>query len=155
MKCPFCANVESKVVDKRESEQGDTTRRRRECLTCEKRFTTYERVEQAQLIVVKKTGEKQQFDREKVLKGLQQACQKRPISTEQLESVVDNIEQELKTQDNVEIPSKKIGELVMKHLKALDKIAYVRFASVYREFTDIGDFEKEVQKLLRIQLNKK
>ncbi|RME77421.1 transcriptional repressor NrdR [Candidatus Woesearchaeota archaeon] len=149
MKCPYCLNDGTRVVDKRENEQGDTTRRRRECLNCGKRFTTYERVEQVLLTVVKKSGEKQPFEREKLLKGIKRACEKRPITDEMLEDLADSIELDLRQQTETEIPTKKIGEAVMKHLKKLDKVAYVRFASVYREFADLGDFEKEVHKLLR------
>ncbi len=147
MKCPFCASTESKVVDKRETESDQVTRRRRECLSCKKRYTTYERLETIALTVVKKGNVRMQFDREKLLKGILKACEKRPIPRETIEKSVDEIEGELKTLDVSEVESKKIGKLVIKKLKKLDKIAYIRFASVYKDFKDIEEFEKELQKL--------
>ena len=126
MKCPYCLNEGTKVVDKRENEHGDTTRRRRECLKCTKRFTTYERVEQVLLTVVKKSGEKQPFDAQKILKGLHRACEKRPVTQEMLEDLVESIELELRQQTETEIKSTKIGLLIMTKLKKLDKVAYVR-----------------------------
>jgi len=145
MKCTFCGHSETKVVDSRESE--DITRRRRECLKCEKRFTTYERPESIQLYIIKKDNRRELFDREKLKKGLLKACEKRPIPIEKIESVVNKVEAKLRTLDAKEIKSKSLGEEVAKHLKQLDKVAYIRFASVYREFADIEDFKKEIQGL--------
>jgi len=147
MKCPFCGNEESKVVDKRDTDSGSATRRRRECLKCEKRFTTYERLETSSITVVKKDGAREQFDRAKIISGVTKACEKRPVSHEDIEKLTDEVEAELKTAEEAEIPSTKVGELVVKKLKKLDKVAYIRFASVYKEFKDLDDFEKELQKL--------
>jgi len=147
MKCPYCGFSETKVLDSRESEDSDVTRRRRECEKCSKRFTTYERVEMIDLRVIKKNGNIEAFDRNKVLKGALKACEKRPIKTEKIEKLVDEIESELRKNETTEIPSKAIGELVMEKLKELDKVAYIRFASVYREFKDIKSFEKELVKI--------
>lgn len=147
MKCTFCSHTETKVVDSRESE--DITRRRRECLNCEKRFTTYERPEALQIYVIKKGNNRELFDREKLKKGISRACEKRPISIDKIDSAVNKIEAKLRSLDTNEIHSKSLGEEVMKQLKQLDKVAYIRFASVYREFTDIGDFKKEIQTLLK------
>jgi len=149
MKCPFCSQLETKVVDKRETEEELVTRRRRECLKCEKRFTTYERVEMSNIIIIKKDGKREQFDRDKLKRGLFKSCEKREVTNDQIENVVTEIEAELRTKEKTEIPSKDIGELVMKKLKKLDKVAYIRFASVYREFEDIESFEKELSNLLR------
>jgi transcriptional repressor NrdR len=149
MKCPFCGSSESKVIDKRETDNDESTRRRRECLTCQKRFTTYENVELASLTVIKKEGVRQQFDRRKILSGLIKACEKRKISIQQLEKVADEIEADLRNLGVPEIPSQLVGEKVMEKLKALDDIAYIRFASVYREFTDLTSFEKELKTLLK------
>lgn len=146
MRCPYCQHTETKVLDSRESENA--VRRRRECLQCEKRFTTYERVEMVDLLVVKKDGRREAFDRTKLMKGLVKACEKRPITMELLENVVQEIEQELRKKDSLEIASHEIGELVMAKLKQLDKVAYIRFASVYREFADIAHFKREVFALL-------
>ncbi len=146
MLCPYCASEELKVIDKRESDEK-SVRRRRECLKCEKRFTTYERIESADLIVVKKEGRRERFDRNKLKGGILKACEKRPITNETIEKIVDEIETELRNEDQVEIPSKKIGGLVMKKLKRTDKVAYIRFASVYREFADLESFENELKKL--------
>ncbi len=148
MKCPYCDHHESKVIDSRESEDLETTRRRRECEKCGKRFTTYERVENLNLIIIKKDGKREQFNRSKILSGLQKACEKRPVTVEQMEKLVDEIETEIKNMAQIEIPSKIIGELVMQKLKKLDKVAYIRFASVYRQFADVEEFEKELKKLL-------
>lgn len=145
MKCPFCSTEEIKVLDTRES-NIDTTRRRRECLKCGKRFTTYERIELDNLIVVKKDGRREKFDRNKILKGIEKACEKRPISTEKIEKVVDEIESELRNK-GTEIKGKQIGKIVMEKLRELDEVAYIRFASVYKRFTDIASFEKELQNL--------
>lgn len=144
MICPYCNYAETKVVDSRESENN--TRRRRECLKCSKRFTTYERVE-IDLMVKKKNGVREKFEREKVKKGVIKACEKRPISHEKIDSVVNKIESKLKAMDTSEIESSIVGEIVMKELKKLDKVAYIRFASVYREFADIDDFQKELRGL--------
>jgi len=149
MKCPYCGFPETKVVDKRDAEGGDAARRRRECLKCGERFTTYERVETSTLTVVKKDGTREQFDREKVLRGIIKACEKRPISRDMMERTADEIEVELRNGGTKEVTSKEVGELVMRKLRKLDKIAYIRFASVYREFTDLSSFEKELKKLIR------
>ena len=143
MKCIFCNNEETKVIDSRESD--DLTRRRRECLNCEKRFTTYERPEAVQVYVVKKDSSRELFDREKLKKGLLRACEKRPVSIEKIDIIINKIEAKLRTLDNNEVQSKFLGEEAAKYLKQLDKVAYIRFASVYREFEDVEDFEKEIQ----------
>ncbi|NIO21323.1 MAG: transcriptional repressor NrdR [Candidatus Aenigmarchaeota archaeon] len=148
MRCPYCMNEELKVIDKRESDEK-SSRRRRECLKCGKRFTTYERIESADLIVVKKSGERERFDRDKLKIGILKACEKRPITNEMIEKMIDEIETELRSDDGVEIPSKRIGQLVMKKLKKTDKVAYIRFASVYREFQDVESFENELRRLGR------
>lgn len=148
MRCPYCYYDETKVTDTRES--GDITRRRRECLKCSKRFTTYEHVESVVLRIVKKDGNIEVFDRSKILKGLVKACEKRPVKMEKIQRTVDEIEAELRKEDSIEIPSKKIGELVMSKLKKIDKVAYIRFASVYREFKDLKSFEKEIKKVITI-----
>ncbi len=148
MKCPYCAFLESKVVDSRPADEGASIRRRRECLSCHKRFTTYETVESLPLMVVKKDGSRQSFDRSKVLGGLIRACEKRPVSYQALEHMVAEIEQVLQNQMDREISSAVIGELVMERLKKLDEVAYVRFASVYRQFKDINTFMTELNKLL-------
>lgn len=136
-------------MDKRATEDSKATRRRRECLKCNKRFTTYERIEGATLIVAKKNGNREEFDRQKVEKGILKACEKRPVSHEQIIKIVDEIETDLRNMDKTEIESRVIGDLVMKKLKKIDKIAYIRFASVYREFADIDSFHEEVEKLLK------
>jgi transcriptional repressor NrdR len=148
MKCPFCDFSETKVVDKRDSSELDVTRRRRECLKCHERFTTYERADISQIMVIKKDGRMEPFDRSKVLKGIIRACEKRSISVSAMEKLTDDIEAELRKEFTREVPSKQVGKLVMRKLKRLDKVAYLRFASVYREFEDLGDFEKEVTKLV-------
>jgi len=144
MQCPYCKE-DTKVVDKRDS--GEHTRRRRECLKCSKRFTTYERLEESPLVVIKKDGRRQSFDRSKLKSGILRACEKRPITTEQIERVTDEIEQHLRNKYTADVPSRAVGEAVMARLKALDKVAYIRFASVYRNFTDLGSFEKELNEL--------
>ena len=144
MDCPFCSEP-TQVIDKRDAE--GVTRRRRECLECKKRFTTYERVENIDIFVVKKDGSRQLFSREKLKAGILKACEKRPVSLEQIENAVNEIEHKLRQQESTEIPSKLIGELIIKILKKLDKVAYIRFASVYRDFKDIGDFEKELKEI--------
>ena len=148
MKCPFCAHPESKVVDSRPAEEGASIRRRRECLACHKRFTTYETMESLPLVVIKKDGSRQSFDRNKVLSGLIRACEKRPVPYQALEDMTNEIEQVLQNKMEREINSAEIGELVMERLKKLDEVAYVRFASVYRQFKDIDTFMEELTKLL-------
>ena len=151
MRCPFCANPESKVVDSRPADEGASIRRRRECLACHKRFTTYEMMESLPLMVVKKDGSRQSFDRNKVLSGLIRACEKRPVSFDTLEGIVNEVEQALQNELKQEISSAEIGELVMDKLKKVDQGAYVRFASVYRQFKDIDTFMAELNKLLEDQ----
>ncbi|MEK6962851.1 MAG: transcriptional regulator NrdR [Nanoarchaeota archaeon] len=146
MQCPFCANPDTKVTETREADE-EVTRRRRECLRCEKRFTTYERVE-LNLMVIKKNGSRTAFDRTKVKNGFVKACEKRPISQERIEQAVDEIETKLRNKGKSEISSHDIGEEVMKSLKRLDQVAYVRFASVYREFTDLSSFQNELKSLM-------
>ena len=148
MKCPFCGYAESKVIDSRPAEEGSTIRRRRECLACGKRFTTYEIIERLPLVVVKRDGSRQSFDRVKVINGLVRACEKRPVALSQLEEIVDSIESELQGALEREISTAEIGEMVMAKLKDLDEVAYVRFASVYRQFKDINTFMDELTKLL-------
>lgn len=148
MKCPFCAYLESKVVDSRPAEEGASIRRRRACLACNKRFTTYEIVESIPLVVVKKDGSRQSFDRNKVMGGLIRACEKRPVSVSTLEGIVVEIEQILQNEMEREVSSSAVGELVMERLKRVDEVAYVRFASVYRQFKDINTFMSELNKLL-------
>ena len=149
MKCPFCAYPESKVVDSRPSEEGASIRRRRECLSCSRRFTTYETVEFAPIMVVKKDGRRQSFDRQKILGGMFRACEKRPVPADTLEEIVNRIEQDLQSSMRREIKSGELGEIVMRYLRNLDEVAYVRFASVYREFQDIGSFMAELDKLIK------
>ena len=148
MKCPYCGNSESKVVDSRPAEEGSSIRRRRECLACAKRFTTYETVESLPMIVVKKDGSRQSFDREKVTASMIRACEKRRVSIEQIEKMSEEIEQALQNSLEREISSDRIGELVMAKLRPVDEVAYVRFASVYRQFKDINTFMTELNKLL-------
>lgn len=148
MKCPYCGFFESKVIDSRPTEENSAIRRRRECLKCQKRFTTYEKLESIALVVIKKDQSRQQFDRNKILKGIITACEKRPISLAQMERVVDDIESELYQSMEREIESTRIGEKVMEKLKQLDEVAYVRFASVYKRFEDIHTFMDELQGLI-------
>ena len=148
MKCPYCGHLESKVVDSRPADEGASIRRRRECLSCQKRFTTYETMESLPLMVVKKDGSRQTFDRSKVLNGMIRACEKRPVPFETLEKITDQIEQELQNSLERETSTERIGELVMERLKEVDEVAYVRFASVYRQFKDINTFMAELNKLL-------
>ncbi len=148
MKCPYCAYLESKVIDSRPAEEGSTIRRRRECLACRKRFTTYEIMERLPLVVVKRDGSRQSFDRVKIINGLVRACEKRPVTYSQCEAVADEIETELQSALEREITTTEIGEMVMSRLKKLDEVAYVRFASVYRQFKDINTFMEELTKLL-------
>lgn len=147
MRCPYCLHEETKVLDSRES--VDSVRRRRECLNCNKRYTTYERAEITDLIVVKKDQRREPFDRAKLIRGIMSACQKCPVKTIEIERVADQVELELRQKDNIEVTSSEIGELVMSKLKQLNKIAYIRFASVYREFTDVDHFKKELRKLIK------
>ncbi|MBR7070946.1 MAG: transcriptional regulator NrdR [Clostridia bacterium] len=149
MKCPFCGYEESKVVDSRPTDEGERIRRRRECLQCGKRFTTYEMIESLPIIVIKKDGSRETFDREKLLNGLLRACEKRPVSFDALEHTVDEIETVLQNSLDREVSSEHIGELVMEKLKGLDEVTYVRFASVYRQFKDIETFMQELTKLLK------
>ena len=148
MRCPFCAHPESKVVDSRPSDEGSSIRRRRECLACHKRFTTYETMESLPLMVIKKDGSRQTFDKTKLLNGMIRACEKRPVAFATLEEIANEIEQVLQNEMDREIPSARIGELVMERLKKVDEVAYVRFASVYRQFKDISTFMAELNKLL-------
>ena len=148
MKCPFCGYSESKVIDSRPAEEGATIRRRRECLACQKRFTTYEIVERLPLVVVKRDSSRQTFGRVKLINGMVRACEKRPVTLSQLEAIADDIEQELQSSLEREISTVAIGEMVMSRLKAIDEVAYVRFASVYRSFKDINTFMEELSKLL-------
>ena len=148
MKCPYCGYQESKVVDSRHADDSTSIRRRRECLSCQKRFTTYETVESLPIIVVKRDGTRQAFDRNKVLNGMLRACEKRPVPLAELERAADEIEQAIQNSLDREISTEKIGELVMERLKPLDEVAYVRFASVYRQFKDINSFMHELNKIL-------
>lgn len=149
MKCPFCGHQDSKVIDSRLGAGGDVTRRRRECEDCGRRFTTYERVEEVLPLIVKKDGRREAWDRSKVLAGLRRACEKRPVALERLEGVVDSIERGLMETGEKEVPSQLIGEKVMAELRAIDEIAYVRFASVYRRFEDIAELRAELERIER------
>ncbi|PLW79437.1 transcriptional regulator NrdR, partial [Candidatus Woesearchaeota archaeon] len=155
MKCPFCTSTETKVIDKRETENEEQTRRRRECLSCQKRFTTYEKVELTNLIVVKKDGLRQQFNKDKILNGVIKSCEKRPVSLDEIHALADEIETDFRNEGKHEITTTEIGEKIIDKLKDLDEIAYVRFASVYREFTDLTSFEKELRNLLKNKKTKK
>ena len=148
MKCPFCGNPESKVIDSRPAEEGTTIRRRRECLQCQRRFTTYEIMERLPLVVIKRNGSRQGFDKVKLINGMVRACEKRPVPLTEIERIADQIEQELQGSLEREISSTAIGEMVMMHLRDLDEVAYVRFASVYRSFKDIDTFMQELTKLM-------
>ena len=148
MKCPFCTHIESRVIDSRLSRDGNVTRRRRECEECERRFTTYERVEEILPLVVKKDGRRETYDRMKVITGLKKACEKRPISIETIENIADQIERALQARGEKEIAGAVVGEEVMRHLYDLDKVAYVRFSSVYRSFQDIDEFMSELKDLI-------
>ena len=148
MKCPFCGHLDDKVVDSRESKEGNAIRRRRECAGCERRFTSYERIDQIPFMVVKKDGTRERFERQKVIAGILKACEKRPVSVSALEAVADRIEATLQDRPEKEISAEEVGGFVMEELKALDKVAYVRFASVYRHFRDIGEFMDELKLLL-------
>ncbi len=148
MKCPFCDNIDTKVIDSRPTEEGHAIRRRRECDNCRKRFTTYEKVEEIPMMVVKKDGSREVFDRNKVLNGIIKACEKRPVSMNDIDKIVDEIERGLSNMMEKEIESRVIGEIIMDQLKGIDEVAYVRFASVYRQFKDINTFISELEKLL-------
>jgi len=154
MKCPFCGHLEDKVVDSREAKEGDAIRRRRECLRCRRRFTTYEHIEDVLPVVVKKDGRREPFDRNKILGGLKKACEKRPVAMDVLEEIVSRIEKKAQESGEKEIPSSMIGGEVMRELQMLDEVAYVRFASVYREFKGINEFMDELKDLLK-ERNKK
>ncbi len=149
MQCPFCDYLENKVVDSRLSKEGEAIRRRRECLSCQRRFTTYERIEDILPSVIKKNGGREPFDRQKILQGLKKACEKRPISVDALDAAVNRIEKKIQELGKSEVPSRTIGEEVMNELHGLDQVAYVRFASVYREFKDLGEFMNELKDLLQ------
>jgi len=152
MKCPFCNNLEDKVVDSRETKEGDTIRRRRECLACERRFTTYERIDEVPYMVIKKDGRREKFDRQKVLGGLLKACEKRPISMVKLSELVNRVESKVSDSPDREISTTEVGEYLMESLRDMDKIAYVRFASVYRDFQDEQAFFNELKNLMRQKL---
>jgi transcriptional repressor NrdR len=147
MKCPFCGFENDKVVDSRESKEGESIRRRRECLKCEKRFTTYERIDEIPYMVVKKDGRREKFERQKVLAGVLRACEKRPISMGKMEQIVNDIEQYVVDSPERERSASEIGELIMDRLKLIDKVAYIRFASVYRDFKDVDEFRSELERL--------
>ena len=149
VKCPYCGNLEDKVVDSRESREGDVIRRRRECLKCERRFTSYERIDEIPYMVIKKDGRREPFDRQKVLAGLARACEKRPVPAAKLEAIVNAVEKYVQESRDRERSTQKIGELIMRRLKDLDKVAYVRFASVYLEFKDVTEFMSELKSLVK------
>lgn len=148
MRCPFCGHLESKVVDSRSSKEGDSIRRRRECLKCERRYTTYERIEEVAQMVIKKDGRREPFDRWKIKSGILKACEKRPVSLEMVESLIDDVERSLFNSSEHEVPTHSIGQAVMERLKEIDEVAYVRFASVYRQFRDLNEFMDELKNLL-------
>jgi len=149
MKCPFCGHLHDKVVDSRESKEGDAIRRRRQCLACQRRFTSYERIDEIPYMVVKKDGRRERFDRQKVLAGVLKACEKRPVSMIQLETIADNAETMVQESSEREVSTRSIGEMIMNELKNLDKVAYVRFASVYLDFKDVQEFMTELKDLLK------
>jgi transcriptional repressor NrdR len=151
MKCPYCGHLGDKVVDSRESKEGEVIRRRRECLECGKRFTSYERIDEIPYMVVKKDGSRERFERQKLIAGLLKACEKRPVSVAALEGVADRVEAALQDRPEKEIATEDVGAFVMQELKRLDKVAYVRFASVYRHFRDIGEFMTELKDLLNVK----
>ncbi|HOJ33254.1 MAG TPA: transcriptional regulator NrdR [Candidatus Hydrogenedentes bacterium] len=148
MRCPFCGHLESKVVDSRSSKEGDSIRRRRECMKCARRYTTYERIEEVAQMVIKKDGRREPFDRWKIKSGILKACEKRPVSLEMVESLIDDVERSLFNSSEHEVPTQAIGQAVMERLKELDEVAYVRFASVYRQFRDLNEFMNELKDLL-------
>lgn len=149
MKCPFCGYGDSKVLDTRPTDEGNTIRRRRECLNCQKRFTTYEKIEQSPIMVIKKDGNRQAFDREKIIRGMIKSCEKRPVSAADIEEAVINIEKKIENSMKKEISSLEVGEMVMEELKDLDEVSYVRFASVYREFKDLQSFVDELENFVK------
>ncbi|MDU5099920.1 MULTISPECIES: transcriptional regulator NrdR [Peptoniphilus] len=149
MKCPFCGYDDSKVLDTRPTDEGYTIRRRRECLKCQKRFTTYEKIEQSPVMVIKKDGNRQAFDRDKIVRGMIKSCEKRPVSADEIEEAVNNIEKKIENSMRREITSLEIGEMVMDELKDLDEVSYVRFASVYREFKDLQSFVDELENFVK------
>ncbi len=149
MNCPFCGQFDSKVIDSRPTDEGQAIRRRRECNACQKRFTTYEKVEEIPLIVIKKSGNREAFNRNKILKGIIRACEKRPVSLKEIQLIVNDLEKTLQNEMEKEVPTERIGLMVMDALKELDEVAYVRFASVYREFKDLNTFMEELKKILR------
>lgn len=149
MRCPFCTHLEDKVVDSRESKDGDSIRRRRECIECGRRFTSYERIDEIPYMVIKKDGRRETFDRSKIMAGLLRACEKRPISGVQLEQIVDSVEKFVQESSDREVATSELGKLIMRRLKELDKVAYVRFASVYLEFEDVSEFMSELKNLVR------
>jgi len=155
VKCPFCAHLDDKVIDSREGRGGDTIRRRRECLKCSRRFTTYERIDEIPYMVIKKDGRRERFERQKILQGLLKACEKRPVATPKMESIVDEIEGVVQESTERELTTAEIGELIMLRLKKLDKVAYVRFASVYMDFKDVQEFMAELKNLLKDRAVKK
>jgi len=149
MKCPFCGHLHDKVVDSRESKEGDAIRRRRQCLSCQRRFTSYERIDEIPYMVIKKDGRRERFDRQKVLAGVLKACEKRPVSMIQLETIADKAETMVQDSSEREVPTTGIGEMIMNELKNLDKVAYVRFASVYLDFKDVQEFMSELKDLVK------
>jgi transcriptional repressor NrdR len=151
MKCPYCGFAQDRVVDSRESKEADSIRRRRECESCNKRFTTYERIDDIPYMVVKKDGRREKFERQKVLSGLLRACEKRPVSAGKLEAIVDETEAFLVDSPERERTTNQIGELIMNHLRTIDKVAYIRFASVYRDFKDVREFKEELEQLLNVR----
>jgi transcriptional repressor NrdR len=154
VKCPFCGHLDDKVIDSREGRAGDTIRRRRECLKCERRFTTYERIDEIPYMVIKKDGRRERFERQKILQGLLKACEKRPVATPKLEAIVDEIESVVQEATERELTTTEIGEMIMRGLKKLDKVAYVRFASVYMDFKDVQEFMAELKNLLKDRAKK-
>ncbi len=149
MLCPFCGHLESKVVNSRQNPRGDAIRRRRECLECSHRFTSFEMIEKTPIVVVKRDGKREAFDREKIIKGILHSCEKRPVTVDQVERVIQSVEKELYNQMEKEVSSLKIGEMVLKQIREIDEVAYVRFASVYRQFRDISEFNHELQVLMQ------
>ena len=149
MRCPYCGSRETEVVETRDSEDLETIRRRRSCIVCEKRFTTYERIENVNLIVIKKDGKREQFNRDKLRSGILRACEKTTVPVETIDKIVTEVERELRGGETVEVESKKIGNMVATRLKKIDKVAYIRFSSVFRRFVDVEDFEKEVKRLIK------
>ena len=149
MKCPYCGSRDTEVVETRDSEDLETIRRRRECVTCGKRFTTYERIENINLTVIKKDGKREQFDRDKLKRGIIRSCEKTKVSVDDIDRIVTETERELRGADSVEVESKKIGQMIATKLKTMDKVAYIRFSSVFKRFVDVEDFEKEVKRLIK------